>query len=40
MGIVDIVDIAAIPKDSWLPRLKDSDVIVVGGDGLRILCDG
>jgi len=31
VGAVDIVDISAIPKSSWLPRLKSSDVIVVGG---------
>lgn len=28
---MDIVDISAIPKDIWLPRLKESDVIFVNG---------
>jgi dipeptidase E len=28
---LDIVDIAAIPPDVWLPRLRQADVIVVGG---------
>lgn len=28
---VDIVDISAIPKNMWLPRLEDSDVIFVNG---------
>ncbi len=31
VGIVDIVDISAVPKDNWLPRLKKANVIVVGG---------
>lgn len=28
---VDIVDISAVPKDIWLPRLEESKVIVLGG---------
>ncbi len=31
LGSVDIVDISAVGKDVWLPRLKAADVIVVGG---------
>ena len=31
LGTVDIVDISALPKRIWLPRLKRSNVIVVGG---------
>lgn len=31
LGSVDVVDISAIPKSSWLPRLKKANVIVVGG---------
>lgn len=31
VGTVDIVDISALPRSSWLPRLKVSNVIVVGG---------
>lgn len=30
-GMVDIVDISAIPKRAWLKRLEASNVIVVGG---------
>jgi len=29
--IVDIVDISALPKKIWLPRIKDANVIFVGG---------
>lgn len=29
--IVDIVDISALPKEIWLPRLEESNVIFVGG---------
>lgn len=29
--IVDIVDISALPKEIWLPRLKEANVIFVGG---------
>lgn len=28
---IDIVDIASIPKEIWLPRLKNANVIFVGG---------
>lgn len=28
---VDIVDISALPKDKWLPRIQDSDVLLLGG---------
>lgn len=31
VGRIDIVDISAIPKEIWLPRLKNADVIMVGG---------
>lgn len=29
--IVDIVDISALPKETWLPRIKEANVIFVGG---------
>lgn len=29
--IVDIVDISALPKEAWLPRLEEANVIFVGG---------
>ena len=28
---IDIVDISALPKESWLPRLEHADVIFFGG---------
>lgn len=28
---IDIVDISAIPKKIWLPRIKDADILVFGG---------
>ena len=31
LGTVDIVDISALSKTIWLPRLKKANVIVVGG---------
>lgn len=31
IGEIDIVDISAIPKKLWLPRLKKANVIAVGG---------
>ncbi|MGV8142697.1 MAG: Type 1 glutamine amidotransferase-like domain-containing protein [Candidatus Pacearchaeota archaeon] len=31
LGLVDIVDISAIPKSIWLPKLQWANVIVVGG---------
>ncbi len=37
LGSVDIVDISAVPKSIWLPRLKRSNVIVVGGGNTAYL---
>ena len=34
---VDIVDIAAVSRDIWLPRLEDTDVIMVGGGNTSYL---
>lgn len=31
IGVIDIVDFSAIPKDLWLPRLKAVDVLYVEG---------
>ena len=31
LGLTDIVDISAMPKSLWLPRLKAANVIFVGG---------
>lgn len=31
VGQLDIVDISAVPKDIWLPRLEESNVIFVNG---------
>jgi dipeptidase E len=31
IGVIDIVDIAATPKDNWLPKLKRADAIFVEG---------
>jgi dipeptidase E len=31
VGQIDIIDISAIPKDIWLPRLQESNVIFVNG---------
>jgi len=31
VGKIDIVEFSAIPKEIWLPRLKQADVIMVGG---------
>jgi dipeptidase E len=28
---IDIIDISAIPKDSWEPRIREADVLVFGG---------
>jgi dipeptidase E len=33
----DIIDIAAVPKEVWLPRLEDADVICVGGGNEQFL---
>ncbi|HLE48446.1 MAG TPA: Type 1 glutamine amidotransferase-like domain-containing protein [Patescibacteria group bacterium] len=30
-GCIDIVDIAAVPRDIWLPRIKEANVIFIGG---------
>lgn len=37
VGQIDIVDIAAIEKEIWLPRLKDSNVIYVNGGDTNYL---
>lgn len=37
LGTVDIVDISAVPKNIWLPRLKKANVIVVGGGNTSYL---
>ncbi len=37
LGPVDIVDISALNKKIWLPRLKEANVIVVGGGDTRYL---
>ncbi len=37
LGRVDIVDISAIDKKNWLPRLKKANVIVVGGGDTKHL---
>jgi dipeptidase E len=29
--VLDMLDIAALPKEMWLPRVESADVIVVGG---------
>jgi dipeptidase E len=34
VGAVDIVDISAIPKEKWLPRIKGVDVLVFGGGNM------
>jgi len=34
---VDVVDIAAVPKEVWLPRLEKADVIMVGGGNTSYL---
>jgi dipeptidase E len=38
VGQVDIVEISAIPKEIWLPRLQESDVMFVnGGDTTHLM---
>lgn len=37
LGSVDIVDISAIEKEVWLPRLQKANVIVVGGGNVSHL---
>ena len=39
IGEVDIVDIAALDKKDWLPRLKEANVIFVGGGNDIYLMD-
>lgn len=34
---IDIVDISALPKESWLPRLEHADVLFFGGGHTRHL---
>jgi dipeptidase E len=34
---VDIVDIAAVPKEVWLPRFEKADVLMVGGGNTSYL---
>jgi len=36
---IDIVDVAAMQKAQWLPRLMSADVILVGGGSSRYLFD-
>jgi peptidase E len=31
LGVVDIVNISALKKEEWLPRLEEANVIFVGG---------
>lgn len=38
-GEVDIVDIAAVPRDIWQKRLEKADVIMVGGGNTSYLMD-
>ncbi len=37
IGSVDIVDVSAVGKGNWLPRLRKANVIVVGGGDTRHL---
>ena len=39
LGDVDIVDIAVLDKPEWLPRLKEANVIFVGGGNTVYLMD-
>lgn len=34
---MDIVDVSAMPRDSWLPRLQKADVVAVGGGNTSYL---
>ncbi len=36
---IDIVDISAIPRDVWLPKLKSADVLVFGGGWISYLME-
>jgi dipeptidase E len=37
IGQLDIVDISALPKDVWLPRLQEANVIFVNGGNTKYL---
>lgn len=37
IGTVDIVDISALPKETWLSKLKKANVLVFGGGDTRYL---
>jgi dipeptidase E len=37
LGTIDIVDISAMDKKMWLPRLKKANVIVIGGGSVTYL---
>lgn len=39
IGQIDIVDIAAVPKAVWLPRLQESNVIFVNGGNTTYLME-
>lgn len=39
IGTIDIVDYTAIPKEVWLPRLKDADALFVEGGSVSHLLD-
>lgn len=40
IGIIDIVDFSAIPRDIWLPRLEQADVwFVEGGNPFHLLSE-
>lgn len=36
-GLIDIIDIAAVPKDIWLPRLQEANLICFGGGNEQFL---
>ena len=38
-GLLDIVDVAAVPKDIWLPRLEEANLICFGGGNEQFLAD-
>jgi dipeptidase E len=39
IGSIDIVDISALPKENWLPRLESSDVLYFEGGSTHYLMD-
>lgn len=39
LGFIDIIDIAAVPRKNWLPRLKKANVLVFGGGNTAHLMD-